>query len=69
MSLFGRELSGTTPIGIGQRTTLAVSHDRTLTLAASDAGAHLVKGPPRLPPPSRGASVWRRLRRFVSQAE
>lgn len=69
MSLFSRELSGTTLISIGQRKTLAAYHDRTLTLTASEEGAHLTKEPPRLPPPPSGASFWRFLRRLASQAE
>lgn len=47
MSLFKTELAGTTLISTGQRPSLAAFHDRTLTLARSPDGAHLIKGPPK----------------------
>lgn len=57
MGLFAKELSGTTVVSTGQRESLAAYHDRTLTLTASESGAHLLKEPPALRRPS--ASIQR----------
>jgi putative ATP-binding cassette transporter len=57
MSLFKNELAGTTLVSTGQRASLATYHDRTLTLARSPDGAHLLRGPPK----PRRASLGRRF--------
>lgn len=70
MALFAGELRGTTLISIGQRKSLAAYHDRTLTLAPSEDGAHLLKEPGPLPAPAPAvANIWRFLRRLASEAE
>lgn len=44
MALFKAELAGATLASTGRRPGLAAFHDRTLTLARSADGSHLVKG-------------------------
>jgi putative ATP-binding cassette transporter len=66
MSVFTKELAGTTLVSTGQRQTLAAFHDRTLTLAASENGAHLLRGPLALPAPAAAdGPFWRFLRRLT----
>ncbi len=58
MSLFTKELAGTTVISIGQRKTLAAYHGRTLALTASENGSHLIKEAAK---PAAPESLFRRL--------
>lgn len=54
MSLFTKELAGTTLVSMGQRVSLPTFHDRTLTLTRSENGAHLMKGLHERSQPSTG---------------
>ena len=65
MSLFRKELSGTTLISIGQRKTLSAYHDRTLALTASESGSRLTRRPLKPPTPSASGFLRRVLRGFL----